>query len=136
MYKHILVAVALDHGEVGQALLNKARKMLDEGGTIRLLNVIEEIPAFVAAQLPQNILNERKTEAEAALADMVVPETEGVVVDVRRGNPANTILATAETNDCDLIMLASHRPNISDYFIGSTAARVVRHAQCSVLISR
>jgi len=33
-------------------------------------------------------------------------------------------------------MIASHKPGMSDYFIGSTAARVVRHAQVSVLIDR
>ena len=33
-------------------------------------------------------------------------------------------------------MIASHKPGFSDYFIGSTAARIVRHAQCSVLVTR
>ena len=36
----------------------------------------------------------------------------------------------------DVIVMASHQPKFSDYLLGSTAARVVRHAKCSVLIAR
>ena len=36
----------------------------------------------------------------------------------------------------DLIIVASHRPGLQDYFLGSTAAKVVRHAKCSVLVIR
>ena len=35
-----------------------------------------------------------------------------------------------------MIMIASHKPGMSDYFIGSTASRVVRHSPVSVLVSR
>jgi nucleotide-binding universal stress UspA family protein len=33
-------------------------------------------------------------------------------------------------------MIASHIPDIYNYFIGATADRVVRHAKCSVLVDR
>ena len=36
----------------------------------------------------------------------------------------------------DLIIIASHKPGFQDYFLGSTAAKVVRHAPCSVLVVR
>ncbi len=36
----------------------------------------------------------------------------------------------------DLIVVGSHRPNWSTYLIGSNAANIVRHAQCSVLVMR
>jgi len=45
-------------------------------------------------------------------------------------------LQAAEDCDANLIMIASHKPGLRDYFIGSTAARVIRHAQCSVLVER
>ena len=35
MYKHIIVAVDLSHGDAGRALIAKAVDLLDEGGTIR-----------------------------------------------------------------------------------------------------
>jgi len=36
----------------------------------------------------------------------------------------------------DLIIVGSHKPGLQDYLLGSTAARVVRHAMCSVLVGR
>jgi len=42
----------------------------------------------------------------------------------------------AKEKDVDLIIIASHRPGLQDYFLGSTAAKVVRHATCSVLVVR
>ena len=35
-----------------------------------------------------------------------------------------------------MIVMASHDPVLSDYLLGSVAARVVRHAHCSVLVAR
>ena len=55
---------------------------------------------------------------------------------LREGNPANEILALAEESGADCIVIASHRPGFGDYLIGSTAARVVRHAPCSVMVLR
>ena len=36
----------------------------------------------------------------------------------------------------DLIVLASHRPELEDYLIGPNAARVLRHSRVSVLVVR
>ena len=46
------------------------------------------------------------------------------------------ILAAATEINADLIVLASHNPEISDFLIGSNAAKVARHADRSVLIVR
>ncbi len=46
------------------------------------------------------------------------------------------ILKAAAESDCDLIVVASHRPALKDYLLGPNAARVVRHANCSVLVVR
>lgn len=136
MYKHIIVAVDLSHGDAGKALMAKAADLLDQGGVIRLLHVLEDVPSYVAAELPRDLNDRRKAEAKVELGVLI--EDKGVTVEseIRTGAPAGQILQCAEDNGADLIMIASHRPGLSDYFIGSTAARVVRHAQCSVLISR
>ena len=52
------------------------------------------------------------------------------------GHSANGILDYAEKNEIDCIIVASHRPGYQDYFLGSTAARVVRHATCAVHVLR
>ena len=38
--------------------------------------------------------------------------------------------------EADLIVVGSHRPAMRDYLLGTNAARVVRHAHCSVLVAR
>ena len=70
------------------------------------------------------------------LKEIAKNEGIGSNVEVRSGHVANTILEAADSHNADLIIIASHRPGLTDYFLGSTAARVVRHAQCPVLVDR
>jgi nucleotide-binding universal stress UspA family protein len=44
------------------------------------------------------------------------------------------ILDASNRFGADLILMASHRPELKDYLLGPNASRVVRHAQCSVLV--
>lgn len=136
MYKNIVVAVDLAHGEAGKALLDRARALVDAGGTIRLLHVLEDVPSYIAAELPRDLNERRHAEAKVELGVLAAGDDLSIISEVRSGAASGQILQLAEDTDADLIMIASHRPGLSDYFIGSTAARVVRHAQCSVLISR
>ena len=136
MYKHIIVAVDLSHGEAGKSLIDKAVQLLDAGGVIRLLHVLEDVPSYIAAELPRDLNDRRQAEARVELGLLADGVSAEVQSEIRTGAPASQILQCADDTGADLIMIASHRPGLSDYFIGSTAARVVRHAQCSVLISR
>ena len=56
------------------------------------------------------------------------------------GNPNNpmrfSIIDFATSSGIDCIVIGSHRPGLSDYFLGSTASRVVRHAPCAVHVFR
>jgi nucleotide-binding universal stress UspA family protein len=38
--------------------------------------------------------------------------------------------------EVDLVVVGSHRPTMKDYLLGTNAARVIRHARCSVLVPR
>ncbi len=98
--------------------------------------MIGDIPAYAQSYLPEGQLQqnlEETRETLKALADSI-----GVKADivVRYGSPSPVILDEADERDSDLIIIASHHPGIKDYLIGSTASRVVRHADCSVLINR
>ena len=137
MYKSILVPVALGGEGVGRGLMEKAKKLLSDGGKITLLHVMEEIPGYVAASIPREKLAARRTEALRKL-ESLASAARGVNVDteVLSGNAPNNILDAAKECQADLIIIGSHSPGLQDYFIGSTAARVVRHAKCSVLVSR
>lgn len=138
MYDTIVVGVALfSEGTTSHKLITKAAKLLNKGGRLILVHVTEPLPTFYAVTTPRDAIERRRKEVTKVL-DSLATAAKGVKVenDLRSGNPAHEILDSATDNKADLIMLASHNPDLRDYFIGSTASRVVRHAQCSVFISR
>jgi nucleotide-binding universal stress UspA family protein len=63
----------------------------------------------------------------------MVPGGEAMVV---TGHSARSILEWADTHGNDCIIVSSHKPGVQDYFLGGTAARVVRYAQCAVHVVR
>ena len=55
---------------------------------------------------------------------------------VAQGSIYDEILRAAAERGCDCIVMGSHRPELKDYLLGPNAARVVRHAPCSVMVVR
>lgn len=136
MYKKILVPIDLSDAEHGKATLAIAERLLSPGGEITTLTVVEEVPGYVAAELPGNIMEDTLINARRELEETIAGSTSNVRSEIKRGSPASAIVATAEEQNMDLIIIASHRPGLADYFLGSTASRVVRHAKCPVLVDR
>ncbi|WP_165390283.1 universal stress protein [Thalassococcus sp. S3] len=54
----------------------------------------------------------------------------------RYGTVYEEILNVADELPATQIVMAAHRPSLSDYLIGPNTARVVRHATCSVQVVR
>jgi nucleotide-binding universal stress UspA family protein len=136
MYKTILIPIDPAHGAKGEAMINVARSMGGEDTQVLLLSVVEGVPSYIEAQIPREIIDKTKESAETALEDIAKTAGLKARTEVRSGQAHNVILAFAEEVGADLIIVASHRPGLQDYFLGSTAARVVRHADCSVLVVR
>lgn len=65
-----------------------------------------------------------------------IPEGIPVTKHVKVGRVYQMVLDTATDIGADLIVMASHRPEMGDYLIGANASRVVRHAEVSVLVVR
>ena len=106
-----------------------------EGGTITALNVIDQLPSYATEYLPADHAVNQADGIANAVREIVGP-TEDISVAVVHGHSGRTIVEFAEDNGVDLIVIASHRPGLQDYFLGSTAARVVRHAPCAVHVVR
>ena len=136
MYNTILVPVDLADLDKGKATLDIAKKLGNEGCKIRLLNVVEDIPSYVAAELPAGLVEKSIENAKQTLDDVAAASTGKVEVDVRAGHAKTVILTAAVECGADLIIIGSHRPGLQDYLLGSTAGRVVRHSTCSVLVVR
>ncbi len=74
-----------------------------------------------------------------ALEVLHAPAEEGgaeTLTDVRRGPPAEAILAAASTHNADLIVMGgrSHRAQASELLLGSVANLVLRASLCPVLV--
>ena len=133
MYKNILMAVAPDHEGDIAGMIERGRGLLSDGGRITLLSVVEELPGYVAEYVtvkPEGEILKQVGERMKAVAKS------DVTVEVVSGHPGVAIPDFAERMGADLILVSSHRPGLQEYFLGSTAARVVRRAPCSVLVLR
>lgn len=135
MYKNILVPVALDHEHGTAEAMKVAQNLRSDGGKITLLSVIEAIPGYVASYLPEGQMEKNRHEVEVTLkAD--AGGVKGVESKVITGHAGGSIVDYAKDHDIDLIIVASHKPGLQDFFLGSTAARVVRYSQCAVHVLR
>ncbi|MEM9061640.1 MAG: universal stress protein [Pseudomonadota bacterium] len=136
MYKKILIPIALESGHRGDDAIRTAKLLADDGAEIVLLHVIEDLPTYVRVEIPDDIFKNAVREAEDSLKQMAAQSSANAKAVVVGGHPGVTIIDYAETHGVDCIVIASHRPDLSDYFLGSSAARVVRHANCSVHVIR
>ena len=140
MIKRVLVAIDLEHESANGEILRMASMLANcDGARVTLLTVVEAIPVTVSQYLPkryeEQLTQSTATKLETLASNMNV--TSGQVnSSVRFGSVYKETLAYAATIDADLIVMGSHEPNVADYLLGSNAARVVRHAACSVYIVR
>ena len=140
MFKNILVAVDLEHDTDIDDLLRIASDIANtHGAQVHLLNIVAAAPAVVSQFLPENYekMASGKIEKDlAALAAKVDLAAGAAASSVRFGDVYREILAHANKMGADLIIVASHKPNVGDYLLGTIAARIVRHASCSALVVR
>ena len=139
MFKTILVPI--DLGETGAtgSSLGLARNLAQKSdGKIVLLHVMAPVPGFAALHLPAGAHEQAKSEALATLKEIAASQgVDGTAETiVREGPPYPEIIDMASEIGADLIIIASHDPGVGDFLLGSVAARVVRHAHCSVFVTR
>lgn len=71
------------------------------------------------------------------VAEVLGPEAnEKVRHVVVTGNAYEEILRVAQADGAALIVIGAHKPDFRDFLLGPNAARVVRHADCSVMVVR
>ena len=141
MYNTILLALALDQGH-GQRAMAIARKLKAEGGKIVAAHVLDQIPGFASyymapdnEKMPADIEKEIHESAKKAIAERIGAEKDAEAV-VLTGHPGRTITDYAENIGADCVIVGSHKPEMKDFFLGSTAARIMRYAPCSVHVLR
>ncbi|PHP66387.1 universal stress protein UspA [Zhengella mangrovi] len=141
MYKTILVPVDLGDRDVARRSIDVAADMAKRyGAEIHVMTVVPSFGyAIVGAGFPKDyekqVLETARTSLKAFMDECGL---EGLSAKghVAHGTIYDEIMKAADTLQCDLIVMASHRPELKDYLLGPNAARVVRHARQSVFVVR
>jgi nucleotide-binding universal stress UspA family protein len=138
------VLVALDRSAACESVL---RFLLEIAGpldmSIMLLHVLEPIAPQVLDANPKVIVEDveaRTKDAGEYLAPIAAAlRAQGVDTSwaIRRGRPADEILAAAKESGAELIAMATHgRTGIGRLLFGSVAETVLRHAPVPIFMIR
>jgi nucleotide-binding universal stress UspA family protein len=141
MYRTILLPVDLSDKHSWRKALPTAIAL---GATFQAdVHVLTVVPDFglpmVGQFFPEGYEAKAHAHVAAQLEDFVaaqVPEHVTVKRIVANGKIYQQILRVAKEVGADLIVMGSHHPELSDYLLGPNAARVMRHADCSVMVVR
>ena len=141
MYKDILLPIDLEHESSWKTAVPTGVKLCEHSGArLHLLAVVPDVGMSIISQyFPKGYkkeLSKKMLEQIRAFSKKNVPSGIPVQHLVAAGTVYEVILKMAEKTGSDLIVLASHRPELKHYLLGPNAARVVRHAECSVLVVR
>lgn len=140
IYNAIMVPVDLEHKSSWEKSLPVAVRMAETfGAKLHVITVEQDIRnATIMQYFPKDYEDKLLENATGKLADLVARELPGVDVaqHVAVGQIYREIVRAARENDCDLIVMASHRPELADLLIGPNAENVTRHTTASVMIVR
>ena len=141
MYSTILLPVDLEDEHSWRKPVPTALALCRAFGAA--LHVVTVLPEFglpiVSQYFPPDYEPKRRQEMTDQLRHFIaerVPAEVQVTPHLAEGTPYLQILRLAEEIGADLIVMGSHRPELRDYLLGPNAARVVRHAPCSVMVVR
>jgi len=146
MLKSILVP--LDGSPLAETALPYALQIVEDGGEITLLRVIDETPAIIEdsplfLNTSDNIIEQQQKEdllkhAKDYLARVVthLDQTNLKIEMVAlHGKPADEIIDIAKNSRIDVIVMSTHgRTGLSRWVIGSVTQKVITATKCPVFI--
>ena len=149
MYKHILIAT--DGSELAtNAVIQGTRLALACKAKVTILTVTEPfhslgdrdhmfagLPDQVRQQAKDFLFESARKTLEQARKTAAAAEIECQLKSVEDTRPYAAIIATAEEDGCDLIVMASHgRSGISRVLLGSETTKVLAHTNIPTLVCR
>jgi nucleotide-binding universal stress UspA family protein len=141
MFKTILVAIDLNEPASCRRPLESAVTLgRTFGAQLHVLTVVREVEAVLQAKAAalgyDPVVAYLENEIESLIRDADAYDLHPKNMVTVGASIYAEILAVAEAVGADLVVVGSHRPAMKDYLLGTNAARVVRHARCSVLVAR
>ena len=141
MFDRVLLAIDLNEMDGAIRAAGAALTLITQaGGELHVVNVIPDsgmaiVGASIGESLESRILKDAKTGL-LAFADEQLTGIPTERLHVVQGTIYDRIIRTADEIEADTIVVGAHRPEFKDYLVGPNAARVVRHANQSVLVIR
>ena len=140
MFKNILVPIDVAHKSSWEMAIPQAIELARPvNAKLTIVTVVRDTAAILGGVRSRLQLQAMIDAARGQLSSIVKKysgEGPKMAEEVRFGSIGHEILATAADRKADLIVMASHRPEMIDYLIGPNAAHVATHAACSVLVLR
>ena len=140
MFKKIVVPVDPSEIDFAAPAVNAAANLAAQsGGEVRLIAVLPVMNGYVSELLPADyeVALEKETESRVrGLATKAGVPDDKLSVMMSTGSVSHEVIDEAKAWSADAIVVCSHRPVMSTYLLGSNAAKIVRHAPCSVLVLR
>lgn len=142
MFQSIVVPLDVHEGEECKRISDAVVALFSsQECVVHLLTVLphDEGLGVLKQFVPEGFAEKLNDEANALLADMANSlATAGIACtkEVASGNVYVETLAATERHNADMVILGAGRDELKDYLLGPSAARVVRHANCSVLVVR
>jgi len=140
MFKNVLLAVDLNvPGSWKRALPAAIEVCRHESATLHVLTVVPGIDPSISPYFPHDangkMLRKAAEDLRQFVKENVPPEVRAKDM-VSQGSIYREILDATEKVGADLVVMASHKPEVTDYLLGTNAAHVVRHCPRSVLVVR
>ena len=137
----ILVALDLAHADEQKSILLQAARIASlDNSKISLITVVPDYDmSIVGSYFHEDAIREILEDANIKLHDLandVLGYDNQARCLVSKGNAYEEILLAAERLGVSMIVMGAHKPSFKDYLLGPNAARVMRHAACSVLVVR
>lgn len=143
MIQSILCPVDVSEPQENRNLLKMAGQLAElHNAKLQIMTVLPDFGLSVVGQFFEPDHHEKAVAHATDMLHKIVEQYLGAQADsaanhlVTTGNAYEKILEVAEAVDADLIVIGAHRPDFKDYLLGPNAARVVRHAKCSVYVVR
>ena len=126
--------MSLDHG-YGDRAIEMARALSAEGGEIFAVHVYEALQGTASTYVSEEDVEKALAHANTRIVERV-ENVSGVKPVLLTGHSGRALTDYATKVGADCILIGAHKPGLRDFFLGSTAARIVRHAPCSVHVLR
>ncbi len=143
MTRPVLCAVDVSNPDDDIKTIQRAAQLAAlDGAQLDMIAVVPDygmssVGSFFNKDHHDEMIAEAKSELNAVVT-RALDEAQNAKVRhiVATGRVYEEVLSLAETSNAALIVVGARKVDLKDYLLGPNAARVVRHAECSVYVVR